>query len=77
MVSESVIIMKTKDCPCEVETPDGRIEGLVCVASNGYVYIIRGEVRVYFPSYDTHVWIPLDDLSDDSRRLVFNSKRKE
>ncbi len=67
--------MKTKDCPCEVETPDGRIEGLVYMSSNGYVYIIKGEVRVYCPSYGAHVWIPLDDLSDDSRRLVLNSKR--
>ena len=69
--------MKAKDCPCEVEMPKGRIEGLVYTASNGCVYIIRGEVRVYFPSDDTHSWIPLDDLSDDSRRLVLNSKRKE
>ncbi len=67
--------MKTKDCPCEVEIPKGRVEGLVYTASNGYVYIIRGEVRVYFPSYDTYAWIPLDDLSDDSRRLVLHSKK--
>ncbi len=61
--------MKTKVIPCEIETPDGRIGAKTSAIPSG------GEISVFVPDYEIFVYVPLDDLTDDSRRLVFNTRK--
>lgn len=65
--------MTTKMIPCEVETPDGRLPRHI----TSIAPILRGlgEVVVAFDGYDEAIKIPLDDLTDDSRRLILNSRK--
>jgi len=58
---------------CEVETPDGRLKGHI----TSIAPMLRGwgEVVVALDEYDETVVVPLDDLTDDSRRLVLNSRK--
>ena len=58
--------MKTKIISCEVEVPGDRIRGKI------YKPPFNGEISVYLIDYGVFVIVPLDDMSDDSRRLILN-----
>ena len=57
--------------PCEIETPGGKIRG------NIYPHYLLhdGVISVAIPSFGISIDVPLDDLTDDSRRLVLNSRQ--
>ena len=62
--------MQRKMIPCEIETPDYRIE------AEAIVHTIRdGQVVVRIDGHGFYEGIPLDDLTDDSRRLVLNTRK--
>ena len=63
--------MQAENILCEVETPEGRLLGHVTSISP----MLRGlgEVVVAFDGYDEAARVPLDDLTNDSRRLILNS----
>lgn len=61
--------MRTKTIPCEIETPDYRIQAEALPHT-----LKAGQVVVRIDGHGFYEGIPLDDLTDDSRRLIFNNK---
>ena len=57
--------MKTKMIPCEIETPDYRIE------AKAIAHTVRdGQVVVCIKGHAYYESIPLDDLTDNSRLSI-------
>ena len=62
--------MKTKMIPCEIETPDYRIQAEALPHT-----LKAGQVVVRIGGHGFYEGIALDDLADDSRRLILNKRR--
>ncbi len=60
--------MKTRMIPCEIETADG-----YTIPAEALPHTMRGgKVVVRIDGHGFYEGIALDDLTDDSRRLVLN-----